>query len=127
MSAADGFVYPGGVSTQEYSRYEPVKGVGADILRSSSGNNNSAIYLLKYDGGAAALAPPQALPFQFDAGVAYHFTLNIENDTLTITVTNGATTYSTSVPLNGFALLKDQIFVEDEQSGDDGCNSTTSW
>lgn len=97
--------------------------MGIFIGRSGDSYTNSHILLIKNDGPESRFAgmPNEVyLPFQFDAGVTYNFTLSIVNDTCVITVSNGAQTVTINVPLGGYSVLMDQVFMYDEQSGYDG-------
>lgn len=123
MTSAQGFLYNSNLTAQEYLRYTPVKGIGLFIGRSGVGYNNSHVLLIKYDGPEARFAsmPNEIfLPFQFDAGVTYTFSLKIADDTCGVEISNGVQTEMFSIPLQGFSVFADQVFITDEQDGDDG-------
>lgn len=120
MSASSGFVTNQGVPLDQFPAYHPVKGLSVNLSRSSFSYNNSSINLIKFDGTQSNLIEQLYLPFQFDAGVSYAFTLTMANNELQISVSNGAQVVSTSVSLDGFAPVFDQVFIQDEQEGGDG-------
>lgn len=120
MTAANGFAIASCCTSQDYVWNIPKKGLGIDIGRSSYAYTNSTISLLKFDGIYPTNLGAITLPFQFDLGVTYHFVMSIANDTLSVSVSNGVQTANATAPLNGFTFLADQLFVLDDQAGNNG-------
>lgn len=122
MNASGGFFVDSGLTPSDYSRYEPVHGFGVAIGRSSYAYNNSAVTFLKFDGigNVSNLDGDHFLPFQFDQGVTYHIVLTRDGDALSVTVSNGSATVTYSASLGTFTSSTDQLYVNDEQAGNDG-------
>lgn len=121
MDSSQGFVYPfpDTVSPDEHFRYQPTKGISIIFARSGAGYSNTQVLILKYEAGIVSRVTNELyLPFQFDQGTPVRMSLSIGNDTVAVTASNGSQNFATSVPLNGFKVLMDQVFVYDEQHGE---------
>jgi hypothetical protein len=119
MTASEGFS-TGSLVPADYGAQIPKKGLTVSISRSSYDYSNSNLALLKSDGTNLVSMASTPLPFQLNFGAVYHYKLVIADDTFAVTVSNGAESFTHSVPLNGFTFLGDQLVVLDDQGGGNG-------
>lgn len=113
MTSVNGFVSDNPTTL----RTRPMKGLGIQLASPCIPSSPSCIVFMKFDGvPSQLLTQPMALPFDYGDGRTYSLILTVGNDTVVATVSSDTQTVTASAPLNGFALLIDQIFVYDEQS-----------
>ena len=116
MTGAGGFID----DSPAVLRSHPRNSLAVALSTTCPTYGTSCIQIIKSDNGVQTeiLAGPGYLitPFYLGPGGSYDVTLAIANDTATATITDGSQTMTASAPLNGFMILLDQVYVDDEQS-----------